>query len=92
MASYKGESSVFTGNPMGGSPGESGGLKRTKYPSGTHLSAYPQDNVHGVNLPDTRGGSFGGGVTNLGHSLDGASAVEHEKKAPRSGKRTGSDI
>lgn len=79
MGSYKGESSVFTGNPTGGSPGDSNGLKRTSMPGGTMLSAYPQDNVSGVSLKNTMGGKMGGSDTNLGHSLSGASAVQRCK-------------
>ena len=84
MASGSKSDSVFSGNPMGGSPGESAGLKRTKTPDGTDLAAYPQDNVHGVNLPDTKGGSMGGSVTNLSHSLTGASAVQRSRGKPES--------
>lgn len=39
-------------------------------------SAYPMDNTSGLPLPDTRGGSFRGGVDNLSHSLKGAQAVD----------------
>lgn len=85
MASGSKSDSVFTSNPMGGSPGESNGIKTKSVPGGSLKSAYPQDNVHGVNLPDTMGGSFGGSDTNLGHSLNGASAVQ-EKPGYRDGR------
>lgn len=39
-------------------------------------TAYPQDNAGSHDLPNTKGGKMGGGVTNLGHSLKGASAVQ----------------
>jgi hypothetical protein len=79
MASGSKDSSVFTGNSVGGSPGDSDGLKKTSMPGGTMLSAYPQDNIHGVNLPNTRGGKMAGSDTNLSHSLSGASAVQRCK-------------
>jgi hypothetical protein len=44
-------------------------------------SAYPQDTAGNVDLPNTRGGSFGGSTTNLGHSLNGASAVQKGAKS-----------
>ena len=85
MASGSKERSVFTGNPTGGSPGDSAGLKRKKMPGGTLLSAYPQDNVHGLDLPDCYdGGSFGGSDSKLAHSLTGASMVVDQ--SPRDGK------
>jgi len=92
MGSYKGESSVFTGNSTGGSPGESAGIKRDSMPGGTHMRAFTQDNVHGVNLKNTMGKELGGSETNLAHSLSGASAVEVQPGAPRSGKRTTREI
>lgn len=70
MASGSKTNSVFTSSGMG--DGKSSGIKR----DGKIMSAYPQDNVHGVDLPNTTGGSFGGGPTNLKHSLTGASAVQ----------------
>lgn len=79
MGSYKGESSVFTGNSTGGSPGDSNGVKTSQMPGGTIKTAYPQDNVHGVSLKNTMGGKMGGSDTNLGHSLSGASAVQRQK-------------
>lgn len=91
MASYKGEDNVFTTNKLGGKPGESAGLKRMKGANvgggGTILSAYPQDNVHGVDCPDCYGDNLKDGVTNLGHSLSGASAVVRQ-----TGKRENSGI
>lgn len=88
MGSYKGESSVFTGNSTGGSPGESNFQKSSKMPGGTMLSPYPQDNIHGVNLKNTMGGKMGGSDTNLSHSLKGASAVQDcADPGGKSGKR-----
>ena len=88
MASGTKSGGVFTGNPMGGKPGDSDGQVKTKVPGGTLMSAYPQDNVHGVDLPDTKGGSFGGSCTNLSHSLKGASAVQdHGMRHGASGKK-----
>ena len=78
MASGSKEHSVFTTNDLGGKPGKSDMQKK----SGDILSAYPQDNVHGVDLPGTMGESMGGGVTNLSHSLTGASAVQRSKGKP----------
>lgn len=82
MTSYKMEDNVFTKNPLGGRPGETDCLVRHKGSNvgggGTMLSAYPQDNVHGVTLPDEMGGSMGGSDTNLSHSLSGASAVQKQ--------------
>ena len=69
-------SSKFTGNDTGGTPGQSNGVVKHKVPGGTLVSSYPQDNVHGVDLPNTKGGSFGGSCTNLSHSLKGSSAVQ----------------
>jgi hypothetical protein len=90
MASYEKEDNVFTRNPMGGEPGESKGLKREKGGNvgggGTVLSAYPQDNVHGVDLPNTTGDSMAGGPSNLSATLRGASAVQRQSGKPeRSG-------
>lgn len=90
MASGSKSDSVFTGNPMGGTPGESAGQKSMKVPGGTIKSAYPQDNVHGVDLPNTTGDTTGGSCTNLKHSLTGASAVQD--KASRGGKTENSGI
>ena len=86
MASGSKEQSVFTGNPMGGKPGDSEMQKKVKGSeiggSGSILSAYPQDNVHGVDLPNCMGDTMGGSVSNLGHSLTGASAVQRSKGKP----------
>lgn len=80
MASGSKDSSVFTGNSIGGSPGESDGVKTTSMPGGgTMKSSYPQDNTHGVTLKNTMGGKMGGSDTNLAHSLSGASAVQRQK-------------
>lgn len=70
MASGSKTNNEFTKQNLG--DGKSTGIKR----DGKIMSAYPQDNVHGVDLPNTRGGSFGGSDTNLSHSLKGASAVQ----------------
>jgi hypothetical protein len=89
MASGTKSSSVFTGNPMGGSAGDSDMID-TK--SGGNIggggkikSAYPQDNVHGLDLPNTKGGKMGGSPTNLAHSLSGASAVQRQSGKVKSG-------
>lgn len=83
MASGSKTDSVFTRSGMGSGP--SSGLKRTSMPGGgSDLAAYPQDNVHGVDLPNTMGGKFGGSDTNLSHSLQGASAVQRSKGKPES--------
>jgi hypothetical protein len=84
MASGTKSGGVFTGNPMGDSP--SAGIKMSKVMSGQSIkSAYPQDNVHGMSLPDTMGGKMGGGDAYLGHSLKGASAVQEPNKGNRDG-------
>lgn len=91
MTSYKKEDNVFTRSGMGGKPGDSEGLKTTKGANvgggGSILHAFPQDNVHGVDLPDCHYGEpMGGSETNLSHSLSGASAVQRQKgKVERSG-------
>lgn len=69
--------SKFDSNPTGSGP--SSGIKKTAMPGGTIVTGYPQDNVHGVDLPNTKGGSMGGSTTNLSHSLSGASAVQRSK-------------
>lgn len=74
MASSEKTSSVFTKSGMGDGP--SSGVKTTAMPGGTIKTGFPQDNVHGVSLPDTKGGSMGGSTSNLSHSLSGASAVQ----------------
>ena len=86
MADSSLKSSVFTGNPMGGKPGDSAGLKRSSMPGGTtDLVSYPQDNVHGVPIKtDYMDAKMGGSVTNLAHSLTGASAVQRSKGKPES--------
>jgi hypothetical protein len=38
--------------------------------------SYPQDNAGNMKLPNETGGKMGGSVTNLSHSLSGASAVQ----------------
>jgi len=90
MASYKKEENEFTRNPTGGRPGESNDVEREKGANvgggGTIECAYPQDNVHGVDLPDEMGGRMKGSVTNLSHSLSGASAVQRQSgKVEKSG-------
>lgn len=75
MASGSKTRSVFTEENMGTS--KSSGIVDHKADFGQTIKmAYPQDNVHGMELPDERGGSMRGGVTNLSHSLKGASAVQ----------------
>lgn len=76
MASGSKSDSIFTKNPTG--EGKSEGMVRKEIGDGQSiLSAYPQDNVHGMSLDDERGGKFRGGPTNLGHSLKGGvSAVQ----------------
>lgn len=88
MTSYAPEKNVFTGNSIGGTPGDSDGLVKKTIPGGSLLSAYPQDNIHGVSLPDCHGGSFGGSDTNLAHSLTGASMkVDEYPRTGKSGKK-----
>ena len=84
MASGSKTDSVYTRDRNGSGP--STGLKRSKHGSygDTDLVAYPMDNVHGVDLPNTMGGKMGGGVDNLSHSLSGASAVQRSKGKPES--------
>lgn len=77
MSSDPKSSSVFTKNPMGDGP--SAGVKKESMPGGTMMIATGQDNVHGVNLPNTLGGKMGGSTSNLAHSLTGASAVQRAK-------------
>jgi hypothetical protein len=76
MASGNKSGGVFTGNSTG--KGKSSGIATKGIGHGGQkiMSAYPQDNIHGVDLPDTRGGSFRGGPDNLKHSLSGTSAVQ----------------
>jgi len=86
MASGSKEHTVFTTNELGGKPGQTESQKKAKGAEvgggGSILSAYPQDNVHGVDLPNCTGDSMGGSVTNLSHSLTGASAVQRSKGKP----------
>lgn len=83
MTSYKKEDNEFTRSGLGGRPGDSNGIEREKGANvgggGTVLCAYPQDNVHGVDLPNTMGEKMAGSVTNLSHSLSGAGAVQRQK-------------
>lgn len=75
MASGTKSGGVFTGNPMGDGPSK--GITNKSIGDGQTInSAYPQDNVSGVSLSDTRGGSFRGSPTNLKHSLTGTAAVQ----------------
>jgi hypothetical protein len=90
MGSYKGESSVFTGNPTGGSPGESNFQKTVSIPGGKMISPYTQDNVHGVSLKNTMGGKMGGSDSSLAHSLSGCSAVQDQYS--RNGKNGKKEI
>lgn len=85
MTSYEKEKNVFTRNPMGGKPGDSEGLKEHSKGKanfgggGHHLAAFPQDNVHGVDLPDCHfGGKMGGSTTSLEGQLTGASVVQRQ--------------
>lgn len=84
MASGSKSNSVFTGNPMGDGP--SAGIKNGSMPGGTtDKVSYPQDNVHGVDIKsDYMDKQMGGSVTNLSHSLTGASAVQRSKGKPES--------
>lgn len=89
MASGSKDRNVFTEDRMG--QGDSTMLKRSKMtarsdPGEMDLAAYPQDNVHGVDLPNCMGGKVGGSVTNLSHSLEGASAVQRQKGRISSGE------
>lgn len=75
MASGSKTNSVFTESNMG--EGKSSGIDDEKGAFGQTIKcAYPQDNVHGMELSDTKGGSMRGSPTNLSHSLKGASAVQ----------------
>ena len=59
MASGSKSDSIFTKNPTG--EGKSTGMVRKEIGDGQSiLSAYPQDNVHGMSLEDERGGKFRG--------------------------------
>lgn len=81
MASGSKTSNVFTETNMGDGPSTM--QKRSSLPGGdSDLVAYGQDNVHGVKLSDTMGGKMRGSVTNLSHSLEGASAVQRSKGKP----------
>lgn len=75
MASGSKERTVFTENSL--SERKSTGMKSESIGHRQSiLSAYPQDNVHGCDLPDTMGGKLAGSPTNLRHSLTGAGAVQ----------------
>lgn len=76
MASGSKTNSVFTETNMG--TGKSEGIKTDGIGFGGQKikTAYPQDNVHGVDLPNTTGDSMRGSPTNLKHSLSGVSAVQ----------------
>jgi len=75
MASGSKTNSVSTESGMGN--GKSSGIYDEKAGNGQTIKcAYGQDNVHGLDLPETRGGSMRGGTSNLSHSLKGASAVQ----------------
>ena len=85
MTSYKKEENIFTRNPGDeGRPGDSEGEKRHKGGNlvdgpGEVLRAFPQDNVHGVELEDCHDGrEMEGGVTSLKGQLEGASAVPRQ--------------
>lgn len=75
MASGTKSGGVFTGNSTG--KGKSEGIYDQSIGDGQSIkSAFPQDNVHGLDLTNTRGGSFAGSPTNLKHSLTGTAAVQ----------------
>jgi hypothetical protein len=76
MASGSKTNSVFTDNSV--AKGKSEGIKDKNIGyGGQHIkTAYPMDNIHGLDLPDTMGGTLRGGPDNLKHSLSGASAVQ----------------
>lgn len=75
MASGSKTNDVFTETRLG--EGKSAGIYDEKGKFGQTIKcAYPMDNVHGVDLPDTKGGTVRGSTTNLSHSLQGASAVQ----------------
>lgn len=78
MASGSKESSAFTANSMTTGNGKSTGISDANIGKGGQKirTAYPQDNVSGVDLPNTRGGTLRGSTSNLGHSLKGATAVQ----------------
>jgi hypothetical protein len=83
MASGSKDRNVFTEDRLGSGPSTM--MKRSSMGKGdTDLVAFPQDNVHGVDLPNCMGGKMGGSVTNLSHSLEGASAVQRSKGKPES--------
>lgn len=87
MASGSKTNSVFTEGNMG--TGKSAGIHDEKAGNGQTIKcAYGQDNVHGLDLSETRGGSMRGGVTNLSHSLKGTSAVQDGPGAAGSVKHT----
>jgi hypothetical protein len=56
---------------------QSVGVKTASLPGGYKDNvSYPQDNASNVKLDDTTGCKMGGSITNLAHSLTGASAVQ----------------
>jgi hypothetical protein len=83
LTSYSKQSSEFTRSGMGGKPGDSDMVKTVKGANvgggGKILIPFPQDNVHGVDLPNCMGDTMAGSDANLGHSLSGASAVQRQK-------------
>jgi hypothetical protein len=65
------------GSADGNAAPQSVGVKGSSLPNGYRDKvSYPQDNASNMKLDDTTGCKMGGGVTNLGHSLTGASAVQ----------------
>lgn len=81
MASGSKTNSVFTETNMG--TGKSAGIRDSKAggggaagPNQTIKCAYPQDNVHGLDLPNTTGGPMRGSPNNISHSLKGATVVQ----------------
>lgn len=69
------QQTTFTENRSGKGPSE--GIKEEKAQfSQTIKSAFPQDNVTGMQLADVTGGKLRGSPENLEHSLTGTSAVQ----------------
>jgi hypothetical protein len=60
---------------------ESTGITKQSIGRGqTIMTATGQDTQSGIDLPNTMGGKMGGSVTNLAHSISGASAVQEKGK------------
>lgn len=73
----------FIEGALTGGSGPSEGIVTKSIGRGQKIkSAYSLDNVGeiaGPHLDDEHGGKMGGGMTNLGHSLEGASTVAPDK-------------